>query len=572
MLTVQNWNFLMAGIIPASDNATDILLVQRAHHGLLLTGHYSGLGLNHPGPFFLYFRYLGDLVAGPFAGSLYGSSLFGTMAGNAFFAGLLATLLYWLAGRTMSGASAAIVGTVVVLSQFSGNHGTLAQAWMPDALLMPFLAFLVSAVLLASGSGIGLLVTTFCACALVHGYIPMPMIVGPVWVAAILLGLRTRRRSGEGGFRPRLYALAACVVGIFILPILLDVVLYPPGNIMNILAAGAKSADKAHAPLPAVFDLLAGYVASLRPWLWGFMALGLSVSVVVRRYFWMWRDCFMMVSVTTAATVLLFSRTPAPLMEYTGRFFIMVPLLPVVVGCLVLVLESARLSRSFAPMLAVASVAGFLVFGSLIGGNGGVPEIRTMSRAVAAENEPGSLVELEMAEHDVWPIVAGLLLDLDHFAIRSCVPDKRFAFLYTRERICPQGVDPARKRYRVMIQTDCGKSAAVSATKAAGTGRPIDPTEQLYAILSRLSRDDEMFLRKLADEVGYVGPLGEGRFAAWIEARSEIKSRLASRYVSAALRGTANSGKDPLTAGFCLGGGPFFGLESAGHPVSEGLR
>jgi hypothetical protein len=188
-LAFDNWSFLSEDFIPVTDAATDMLLVQQAPLGTLLTGHYTFLAVNHPGPFFLYIRYFAQIFPGSSVASLYGAHLFGMMATSAACAGVLATTLHRLTGSGFSGAVAAVTAVLMMLLQFAGQDA-LATLLMSDVVILPFLMFLATAMLLLRGSLFGLLSTTFAMMALVHAYIPLVPIVGIVWSTCALIGRR----------------------------------------------------------------------------------------------------------------------------------------------------------------------------------------------------------------------------------------------------------------------------------------------------------------------------------------------------------------------------------------------
>lgn len=89
--------------VPPSDLAADALLVRRATHGLLLTGHYKYYGVHHPGPYMLYVRALGEWLTSHLApgvtGSPFGAQIVGGLLNNALFLGLIVALMQRLLQR-----------------------------------------------------------------------------------------------------------------------------------------------------------------------------------------------------------------------------------------------------------------------------------------------------------------------------------------------------------------------------------------------------------------------------------------------------------------------------------------
>lgn len=84
------------------------------------------------------------------------------------------------------------------------------------------------------GSAVSLIISAFCGAVLIHGYIPMPVIICPVWLIATLLGAQARRARGSGGFPMAAWLTVATIMAVFSLPMVLDTIINPPGNIVAI--------------------------------------------------------------------------------------------------------------------------------------------------------------------------------------------------------------------------------------------------------------------------------------------------------------------------------------------------
>jgi hypothetical protein len=140
---------LAGGWQPLGDNG--ILLVRARDVG---TGNHPLLGswtsaslavgqdLNNPGP--LYFDALAPAIRllGPWVGLAVGVMLLNMAASS----------LAVVAARRISGVESTIAVAVVVLAlQFSMGSELLFDVWQPNALVLPFLAFLVVATVLAAG-------------------------------------------------------------------------------------------------------------------------------------------------------------------------------------------------------------------------------------------------------------------------------------------------------------------------------------------------------------------------------------------------------------------------------------
>lgn len=94
------------------------------------------------------------------------------------------------------------------------------------------------------------MIASFCTAVLVHAYIPMPLIAGPLWLAGIVVGTR-RRQAGDGrGFPGWAWGASGLIIFLFMLPMLLDMVLNPPGNVMLILQRAVHPIVQTPAPTP----------------------------------------------------------------------------------------------------------------------------------------------------------------------------------------------------------------------------------------------------------------------------------------------------------------------------------
>jgi hypothetical protein len=481
-LVLANRPIFVGEIVLLGDYASDILQTQRAAHGWLLVGHYNTYWCNHPGPFFLYERLLSQWLIGGWVDSVFAAQLIGVMAGNALFLGLFAGLAHDLARRVGAdnwrAAAAATVSLLLILAQFSikseGNVGVLAVFWMPYVLISPFLTFLLAAAMTLLGSAAGLMVASVCLAALVHGYIPMPLIAGPVWLLVALLGAWNRRRQGMGGF-PRLVWVGVVLVALlFALPPLLDLWLYPPGNLLRILAAAARSRQEA--PLLSVLEVARLLTAQWRlvdPWLWLALLGGGLGCLATGRGRPIWAAVFLTVLFAGVTSALTFLATPEPLTYYAANYFIATALLPISVGGLLLTVELGRRVQGGDWLAAGLALLVFAGTASLYNPNVERKErqtmLRSLTQAIAAETPPGTQVQLdaEPPNPTQWragngtgripAFLSGILLDLDHFGLSSCYRNPVMDFFVTPDRICSPSPSPSTpiKAYRLAATTSC---------------------------------------------------------------------------------------------------------------------
>lgn len=238
-------------VYEADDYAANSLQVLKAKEFRETLGNYSRFGFHHPGPAFFYVFALGELlfvdvtrlVPGPINGqliALYGlSAIFFSAAltivarplekGRAWFIGFALLLAAWH------------FGAVGRFYEFAPDHPGLFCLWPPCLLVFPFLCFLVAAASVAAGGVKDLPIMTVAACFLVHGHVSMPLIVVPLTVLAYTALLRQLRQAQIEGAKwpwqiaPRQHWLAAGTIGLFLLPIAVNLVAAHPNNLQRIL-------------------------------------------------------------------------------------------------------------------------------------------------------------------------------------------------------------------------------------------------------------------------------------------------------------------------------------------------
>jgi hypothetical protein len=229
---------LAGGWQPMGDNG--ILLVRARdvgteHHPLLGTWTSASAlfetNLNNPGPLYFDAIALPIKVLGPWVGLAVGVMLV-NMAASSFAV---------VVARRISGAESMVaVALVVVGLQFAMGSELLYDVWQPNALVLPFLAFLVGAAALAWGEvamapwvvGIGSLVVQ------THLSHAAPVVV----ISLVALGLCawTRRRRDEPPAWHRPLALSAIVAVVaWAQPVIEQFTGEGDGNLSRIAEAGS---------------------------------------------------------------------------------------------------------------------------------------------------------------------------------------------------------------------------------------------------------------------------------------------------------------------------------------------
>jgi hypothetical protein len=254
---------LSSGWQPLGDNG--ILLVRArdvgtSHHPLLGSWTSASLVLdqhvNNPGPLYL------DAIAptirmlGPWVGVAVGVALLNMAASS---------LAVVVARRISGNDSMVAIAVVTVALQFAMGSELLFDMWQPNALVLPFLAFLVVVTVLATGDlvmgpwvmGLGSLI--------VQTHLSHAALVAGLTVAgAALCGLSLRRRGESPAWRRPLAWTAVVGVVAWSQPLIEQFTGRGEGNLSRIVGA-ATAADAAAIGWSRASRLTAE-VAAMGPW------------------------------------------------------------------------------------------------------------------------------------------------------------------------------------------------------------------------------------------------------------------------------------------------------------------
>src|SRR5256885_7917235 len=244
LLLYNNSDFLFHGhLYEADDYAANSLQVLKAKKFQETVGNYSRFGFHHPGPAFFYVLALGEIlfsdlahiVPTPFNGQLI--ALYGL---SAFFVGAtLALIARWLGAARPWFLLLALLfaawhfGAVGKYYEFISERLGLLCPWPPCFIVLPFLCFVVAAASVAAGNGKDLLLMVLAGCFLVHGYVGMPLYVGPLALLAYGAWWLEVRRTGRRPWNlfPRQHWLAVGTIALFLFPIAVNFFAAHPSNL-----------------------------------------------------------------------------------------------------------------------------------------------------------------------------------------------------------------------------------------------------------------------------------------------------------------------------------------------------
>jgi hypothetical protein len=265
LLIIHNTSLFTRAVHEDSDHAANSIMIFQAKRLRLLVGNYSRVGFYHPGPSILYVLAGSELLFRDLLGVV-------PARGNAHMLGallldalLVASSLAILHAHFRSLLAAATA--VAVFLGYFGLGGQLADHWMPYLYFPPFLLLLVAGASVACGEARHLPWLALAGGLLVHGHICFVAFVLPLTLYALLglargHGFAVRRllRLHAGSF----LAFAA-LVGLFLLPIVVNTVWHYPGELGRYLDfARANARNNPHSlreVVPFVLLVLTGEAA-----------------------------------------------------------------------------------------------------------------------------------------------------------------------------------------------------------------------------------------------------------------------------------------------------------------------
>lgn len=416
---------------PDGDFAADMLLVNELHeNGYLFRGHYSRFGFNHPGPVFLYGNALMERAGAAIGLPRANAWVLSVTVVNLAFLALIAWLLPRLFGRRLS---AAAVAATLPLALLLG--GRLFQFWMPYRLVLPYLAFYLSVLLVMRNGLRAAPLAMALAGVLIHGYVTMPLFTLPLLGLALLAVLWRRRPLDRAAYG--WLAATAAVGALFALPLLLDFLVSPTPNLLRILGAGRAMTGADHAGLLASLGFTLSYWQAALPLVLPaglvLLALGLGQLRVHRP---LAQDALWSAALVTLLFMLYHITAPLPLYEFMGLYYLA---LPAALGCLAIyaslaALDSAALRAAGALALALGCL--FALVQRPAAPLDPREDIAQMGDALAERYGPRVAFDYSAHNQGLWGLAEGLLVYLRDRGVDACVTRPELSFMYTPGATC----------------------------------------------------------------------------------------------------------------------------------------
>ena len=431
-------------LTPDGDLAADMLLVDLIRDpGYLLVGHYSRWGFNHPGPFWFYLTYLFEQLLSFSSLWRYQIWFLCNLLFNDFLISAAAIALSrYLFKKINFGFTLFFAATLI---GFFGLQ--ITWLWMPWRIVLPYLCFLLSLLHLAEGSRSAILYSALFTGVLIHGYITMPLFTVPFLLMALWLGHRKTRWLSDWGTAKYLWGALGLAV-LFACPILLDTLKTSPTNLSRMLNAqiGFRSAPK-----PGIRECIAFAESLLR---FKENRLGWLASLSFLFFLPQWRSLskdyrlrigriFMLCGAVSLLVFGYYPRTPSPLFSFVAQFYVVIPVLFLTtVGTLAFQPQTERANKAqgvasaFFRMLPPVMVS-MALLSTLERPAPASPgeDIRQLSAALVSYRG-GQEVSLNLPEHEQWPTLTGVILELSRLGIPACTTRRTLEQIVTSQHVC----------------------------------------------------------------------------------------------------------------------------------------
>lgn len=434
-------------IYEEGDLAANSIITYQAKHFDLLVGNYSRIGFSHPGPAYFYVQAAGEWLLHDLLGvvpSPWNGQAVAILALNAACVALVLTVLF---GWFRSPVPVATAGGAA-LAYLAAHGEIVTSTWMPYAYTTPFLLLLVAAASVAAGRAGHLWLLVLAGGLLVHGHAEFLFFVPFIAGAALLAHWWRRRRRGTGPTRDRVSWLAASgVLGVFLLPIVLNVLLNWPGEFGKYVAYGGER--DVHPPAEALRYQLQFWAAD--PWLALAVVVVLFAGVRLAAHLAReeayaglllagWR-------LTVLGALLFFCYTSYGIdglhETYVGYFSRAMPLALLMLAAAGWVALLPRLTlrpavtRGVGAGALAAGLVAAVLSPDLVNRRAEVPGVPRALDAMAARAD-GRPIVLEIRPHDAWPEATPLVIGGVRRGLRVCVRDPKWRVLVTDEFICTE--------------------------------------------------------------------------------------------------------------------------------------
>lgn len=238
LLIIHNHAFLFSSINHfTGDFASMDLATWRAKHFTQILGIYSWNLFHHPGPIYFYLYALGEFL---FYDNL---NIVPTTASSMVLTHLIINSLFFTAFcltiyKLVNKAILVFVFFGVSFLFFNANPNSISAFWPPYATILPFTFFTLVIAIYASGHNWPIFLIIVSGGFCFHAQLSLLPALSSCFVFAYFIRIINLRmlKSVSSTFTLRDIVVAVVLIGLFLLPIVLDLILNSPSNITAILA------------------------------------------------------------------------------------------------------------------------------------------------------------------------------------------------------------------------------------------------------------------------------------------------------------------------------------------------
>lgn len=466
-----NFNLFQTEFHPVLDYAADMLWANAIRdHGFLLVGHYSRFDFNHPGPFWLYWSTAWEYLLGATSLSRFQIWVIGSLAINS----LVLVFSGWALSQYLYGAYKARVSIILFMITLLLAGGQVFGLWMPLRLITTYIALMVILLHLWQGNVHYLPALGIFGGMLLHGYVTTPAAIFPVVSLCVGVSLWKARRSvlvDHSFYKSIGFFVAICLL--FIGPIVWDHFFSDISNLQRIFRAQSSIALMSK---PTWLDMWGFYkqLVANQPTSWFvYIVAAVALLVIFLSDIKNIKHCIgtaaLLFFISSCWLVIYYATTPAPIYVFTAQYFVggsAVLVSCILCRCVDVIWSVVGLHEGIKTLFALGlMVIALLGLERYVSQNEipALPDQRS-SQAVPLfaqqlSQAPPAPVAIAHRDPGHWGLVAGLLLELQHRGIASCVARPDMAFLYTKKNICLESAAPD---VYVVNRSDCANACLVT--------------------------------------------------------------------------------------------------------------
>jgi len=451
------------------DYAANALQIRQAKDFRELSGNYSRFRFHHPGPAFFYAYALGELVLfdtlkvvpAPYNAH----AITGIFIQAFFFTWALVIVARRVRRTLLLPLMLVFAGVHFGILNYNIPSSAFESIWPPYVLLFPFLCFIVACASFASGESKDLIPCVVAGGLLVHGHVAQPLFVLPLFMIACAAFWYFRQTTKDKSPRPAAalwtWVYAACIVGIFSLPLILDACKGEQSNLHLILqhltqhASDHKSFAQSVTYLATFFYYLSNpeqycdqlilsklsFLVERMPFLWMWILIAIVIAVAPkptltserRFYFWL----LFIFAGAILLTIVWAMRQNAEMFAFNAYFSFGLLFVPFILLAISLVswgeVRSAGNVRlllcAVAIALGIGTAKSWTQNPNLHGAPSGTKEMVEKIRQNAVEDQQKAGTKFLSFEHDVWPWAVGVALVLDRAGYGYAIP-ANWAFIF----------------------------------------------------------------------------------------------------------------------------------------------